>query len=108
VTTSSRSDCRAVLHLTFSLCFSSSTTWSSSSKRASHAAASLQPARAKLAGPHAPGLLGGDEPGLLQDTDVLLHAGQGHVELLGEVRDRGVCTPERPVASESAANEASR
>ena len=50
----------------------------------------LQPARAELAGPHAPDLLRGDEPGLLQDADVLLHAREGHVELLGEVRDRSV------------------
>src|SRR5215510_5320322 len=32
----------------------------------------LQSARADLAGPHAPDLLRGDEPGLLQDADVLL------------------------------------
>src|SRR6516162_11793264 len=32
----------------------------------------LQPARAEPAGPHASDFLGGDEPGLLQDTDVLL------------------------------------
>src|SRR6185436_1872258 len=54
----------------------------------------LQPAQAELAGSHAPGLLRGDEPRLLLDADVLLHARQGHVELLGKVRDRGVCTPE--------------
>src|SRR5258706_5250841 len=48
----------------------------------------LQSAQAELAGPHAPYLLHGDEPGLLQDADVLLHARQGHVELLGKVRDR--------------------
>src|SRR4030067_106290 len=50
----------------------------------------LQSARAELAGPHPPHLLGGDEPGLLQDADVLLHARGGHVELLGKVRDRSV------------------
>src|SRR3954454_19462192 len=55
----------------------------------------LQSARAKLAGPHPPDLLGGDEPGLLQDADVFLHAGKGHVELLGQVRDRGVGTSEQ-------------
>src|SRR4029453_14476737 len=33
-------------------------------------------------------------PRLLQDADMLLHAGEGHVELLGKVRDRSVCTPE--------------
>src|SRR5262245_39778499 len=54
----------------------------------------LQSARADLAGPHAPDLLRGDEPGLLQDADVLLHAGEGHVELLGKVRNRSVGTPE--------------
>src|SRR6516225_3521211 len=41
----------------------------------------LQPARAEPAGPHASDFLGGDEPGLLQDTDVLLHAREGHVKL---------------------------
>src|SRR5580658_4391125 len=51
-------------------------------------------ARAELAGPHAPDLLRADEPGLLQDADMLLHAREGHVELLGEVRDRRVCMPE--------------
>src|SRR5512134_800075 len=47
----------------------------------------LQSAQAELAGPHAPDLLRGDEPCLLQHADVLLHARQGHVELLGKVRD---------------------
>src|SRR6187401_42126 len=42
----------------------------------------LEPARAEPAGPHAPDLLRGDEPGLLQDADVLLHAREGHVEFL--------------------------
>src|SRR5262249_41704340 len=54
----------------------------------------LQSAQAELAGPYAPDLLRDDEPGLLQDADMLLHAGEGHVELLGKVRDRSVCTPE--------------
>src|SRR6266581_6073330 len=54
----------------------------------------LQSAQAELAGPHAPDLLRGDEPRLLQDADVLLHAREGHVEFLGKVRDRSVCTPE--------------
>src|ERR1700689_3973212 len=40
----------------------------------------LQSARAELAGPHAPDLLCGDEPGLLQDAHMLLHAGERHVE----------------------------
>jgi hypothetical protein len=34
----------------------------------------LQPARAELAGPHAPYFLRGDERGLVQDADTLLHA----------------------------------
>src|SRR3984885_11081692 len=53
----------------------------------------LQPAQAELAGPHAPDLLRGDEPRLLQDADMLLHAREGHVKLLGKVRDRSVRTP---------------
>src|SRR6186713_3234922 len=40
----------------------------------------LQPAQAEPAGPHAPDLLRNDEPGLLQDADVLLDAREGHVE----------------------------
>src|ERR671911_3149242 len=39
----------------------------------------LQSAQAELAGPHAPDLLRGDEPRLLQDPDVLLHAREGQV-----------------------------
>src|SRR5271170_2314173 len=54
----------------------------------------LQSAQAELTGPHAPDLLRGDEPGLLQDADMLLHARQGHVELPGKVGDRSVCAPE--------------
>src|SRR6476660_5509997 len=54
----------------------------------------LQSAQAELAGPHAPDLLRGNEPRLLQDTDMLLHARECQVELLGKVRDRSVCTPE--------------
>jgi hypothetical protein len=54
----------------------------------------LQSARAELAGPHAPDLLRGDEPRLLQDADMLLHAREGHAEFLGKVRDRSVCTTE--------------
>src|SRR5499426_3745143 len=52
----------------------------------------LQSARAELAGPHAPDLLRGDEPGLLQDADVLLHARERHVELPGKIGDRSICT----------------
>src|SRR5450755_1577352 len=54
----------------------------------------LQSAQAELAGPHAPDLLRGDEPRLLQDAYMLLHAREGHVELLGKGCDRSVCTPE--------------
>src|SRR6202522_1904885 len=41
----------------------------------------LKSAQAELAGPYASDLLRGDEPRLLQDADMLLHAGEGHVEL---------------------------
>src|SRR5574341_812186 len=54
----------------------------------------IQSAQAEPAGPHAPDLRRGDEPRLLQDADVLLHAREGHVELVGKVRDRSICTPE--------------
>src|SRR5678810_1189689 len=54
----------------------------------------LQTAQAELAGPHAPDLLRGDEPRLLQDADMLLHARERHVELHGKVSDRSVCTSE--------------
>src|SRR5436190_16411871 len=54
----------------------------------------LQSAQAELAGPHAPDLLRADEPRPLQNADMLLHAREGHVELLGKVRDRSVCTSE--------------
>src|SRR4051794_13186066 len=50
----------------------------------------LQSARPQLAGPHAPDLLRGDEPRLLQNADVLLHARERHVKRLGKVRDRSV------------------
>src|SRR4051794_13321435 len=73
----------------------------------------LQPPQAERAGPHAPDLLRGDEPRVLQHADVLLHARRRHVELLGQVGDRRVCSPScsrmpRRVASDSAANEASK
>src|SRR6202050_4614817 len=51
-------------------------------------------AQAEPAGPYASDLLRGDEPCLLQDADMLLHACEGHMELLGKVRNRSVCTPE--------------
>src|SRR5881397_4335046 len=54
----------------------------------------LQSAQAEPAGPHAADLLRGDEPRLLQDADMLLHAREGHVELLGKVRDRSVGSSE--------------
>src|SRR6188768_3943857 len=54
----------------------------------------IQSAQAELAGPHAPDLLRHDEPGLLQDADVFLHAREGQVELVGKLRDRRVGTPE--------------
>src|SRR4029077_8504466 len=54
----------------------------------------LQSARAELAGPHAPDLLGRDEHGLFQDDDVLLNALERHFKLLGKVRDRSVGTSE--------------
>src|SRR5438132_198978 len=50
----------------------------------------LQLAQAERTGPHAPDLLRGDEPHLLQDADVLLHARERHVELLVQVHDRSV------------------
>src|SRR5258706_774103 len=56
----------------------------------------FQPAQTELAGPHAPDFLRGDEPRLLQDADMLLHARERHVELLGQVGDRCVCNPEPP------------
>src|SRR5262245_40994004 len=53
----------------------------------------LQSAATELAGAHAPDFLGDHEAGLLQNADVLLHAREGHVEVIGQVRDRGVATP---------------
>src|SRR3954468_4522580 len=53
-----------------------------------------QCASAELAGPHASDLFRGDEPRLLQHAHMLLHAREAHVERLGEIRDRGVCTAE--------------
>src|SRR3954454_3244458 len=54
----------------------------------------LQSARAQLARPHAPDLLRGDEPRLLQNADVLLHARERHLERLGKGRDGSVGSPE--------------
>ena len=50
----------------------------------------VEPARADAAVTHPADLLRGDEPRVLEDADVLPHAGEGHVELLGEIRDRGL------------------
>src|SRR4026209_324780 len=47
----------------------------------------LHSAQAQLAGPHAPDFPRGAEPRLFQDADMLLHAREGHVEFLGNVRD---------------------
>src|SRR5262249_17940033 len=54
----------------------------------------LQSAQAEFAGPHPPDLLRGDESRLLQDADMLLHAREGHAELLRKLRDGSVRTPE--------------
>src|ERR1043166_5077881 len=51
---------------------------------------SLQAARAQPPRPHASDFLRRDEPRLLQHADVLLHARERHLELLGQVRDRRV------------------
>src|SRR5690606_6862164 len=50
----------------------------------------FQPARAELARPHPSDLFRRDQPRLLQDTDVLLHAREGHTELLGKLRDGSI------------------
>ena len=54
----------------------------------------LETTRAEPACAHAPDLLGLDEPGLLEDGDVLLHTGEGHAERVGELGDRGIGLPE--------------
>src|ERR1044071_7497292 len=54
----------------------------------------LQSAPAQPALSHPPDFLRGDEPRLLQNADVLLHARERHVELLGQVRDRSVGSAE--------------
>src|SRR3954452_2431550 len=50
----------------------------------------LEATRAEPAGPHPSDLLGRDEAGLLQHPDVLAHAREGHLECLGQIRDRRV------------------
>src|SRR4029079_8103966 len=42
------------------------------------------------ASPHPADLLGDDEPRMLQHADVLLHAGEGHLERVGKLGDRRV------------------
>jgi len=54
----------------------------------------LEAARADPAVAYAADLLGGDEPRPFQHAHVLLHAGERHVEPVGEVRDRGFRTAE--------------
>src|SRR5581483_1651455 len=54
----------------------------------------VQSLRAQAARPHAPDLLGRDEPRLLQNADVFFHARQRHLELLGQLRDRSVASSE--------------
>src|SRR6185295_9962624 len=44
----------------------------------------VQSVQAQPAGAHAPDLLGDDETRLLEHADVLLHAREGHLELLGQ------------------------
>src|SRR6185503_9248854 len=48
----------------------------------------FQSALAHPAGAYPADLFRDDEPRLLEQADVLLHAREGHVELLGQVRDR--------------------
>jgi hypothetical protein len=50
----------------------------------------LQPARAELAGPHTPNPLRNDQPCLLRDADMLLHAPEGHAELPGQLGNGAV------------------
>src|SRR5689334_14739701 len=45
----------------------------------------LEPARTDAARAHAADLFGGDQAGVLEHADVLLHAGEGHAEAAGEV-----------------------
>src|SRR5262249_31857457 len=54
----------------------------------------FQSARADPAGAYAANLFRDDEPRLLEEADVLLHTREGHLELVGKIRDRSVGTPE--------------
>src|SRR5689334_2720826 len=108
VTTSSRSDflCTVVRFMTASLCFLASMKLllpfqlfddlvQLAEPRVPELVIPLDPrchffqsARADPAGAYAADFFRGDEPRLLEEADVLLHAREGHVELLGQVRDR--------------------
>ena len=50
----------------------------------------LQLALAEFAGSYTANFLRSDEPRLLQDANVLLHACEGHVEFCGELSDRRI------------------
>src|SRR3954451_17972535 len=54
----------------------------------------LEPPRTQPAPPDPPDLLGRDELRVLQHPDVLPHARQGHVECVGQIRDRRVASSE--------------
>src|SRR3954451_6489381 len=54
----------------------------------------LESPRAEPARPHPPYLPGRAEPGCLQPPDVLRDARKGHVESLGQIRDRRVASSE--------------
>ena len=53
----------------------------------------LEAAFPELAGPHPSDLMRDDEPRPLENLDVLLHAGQRHLELIRETGDRRVRSP---------------
>src|SRR5262245_34224305 len=54
----------------------------------------LETARAEAARAHATDLFGLHEAGQLEHADVLLHAREGHVELVGEIGDGGIAARE--------------
>lgn len=54
----------------------------------------FQSAPTEFASPNPPNLFGSDQARLLKHADVLLHAGEGHLESLGEGADRCVGTGE--------------
>src|SRR5499426_1067385 len=114
VTTSSRSDflCTVVRFMTGSLCFLASIQLllpfqffddlvQLAEPRVPELVIPLDPrrhffqsARADPAGAYAADFFRDDEPRLLEEADVLLHAREGHLELVGKIRDRSVGTPE--------------